>query len=417
MRTVVTAGLRIILIGSSRFPIGQPFAGGLEAHVWHLARALADRGHEVSLFAAPGSDPGPGCETLAVRPLALSQAARSDPCMPDATFMAEHHAYLSLMLQLARSGSQHFDLIHNHSLHHLPVAMAPTLTIPMLTTLHTPPTPWLESALDVTSGTGTKLVAVSRHTASSWRHAAGDIAVVPNGIDTRRWPMGPGGPHLVWFGRITPEKGTHAAIAAARRARMPLVLAGPISDPDYFADKVAPQLHNDVSYAGHLSQHDLADLVGGASAALVTPMWEEPYGLVVAEAMACGTPVVAFARGGIPELIAPHAGRLVPPGDVAAMAAVIPDVVRLSRRRVREHAILRCSLTAMLTGYLTVYRDMIRSARDGSDDRLLRAPSRLRASGPGAQHLPADAPPGHRTDKPGRARPAPLRGRGEAAAR
>ncbi len=286
----MTPRLRIVLIGSSRFPIRQPFAGGLEAHVWHLARALVDRGHEVSLFAAPGSDPGPGCQTLAVHQLALSQSARTDPGMPAATFMAEHHAYLSLMVQLARSGSQRFDLIHNHSLHHLPVAMAPTLTIPMLTTLHTPPTPWLESALDVTTGAGTRFAAVSRHTAASWEHAVDQIAVVPNGIDTRHWPMGPGGSNLVWFGRITPEKGTHAAIAAARRAGMPLVLAGPVSDPQYFAEQVAPELDDQVRYAGHLSQEDLAGLVGRAGAALVTPMWDEPYGLVVAEAMACGTP-------------------------------------------------------------------------------------------------------------------------------
>ncbi len=86
---------------------------------------------------------------LGVRPLALSQAASSDACMPAATFMAEHHAYLSVVLQIARSGSQHFDVIHNHSLHHLPGGT--TLTIPILTTLHTQPTPWLESALDVTA--------------------------------------------------------------------------------------------------------------------------------------------------------------------------------------------------------------------------------------------------------------------------
>ena len=98
----MTAGLRIVLIGSSRFPIRQPFPGGLEAHVWHLARALADRGHEVSLFAAPGSDPGPGCGMLAVRHLALSHSARSDAGMPVATFMAEHHAYLSLTRRFTR---------------------------------------------------------------------------------------------------------------------------------------------------------------------------------------------------------------------------------------------------------------------------------------------------------------------------
>lgn len=337
--------------------------------------------------------------------------------MPAAAFMAEHHAYLSLMLKLAQSGSGEFDLVHNHSLHHLPVAMAPTLTIPMLTTLHTPPTPWLESALDVTKGTGTTFAAVSRHTAAAWRHMVDDIAVVPNGIDIRRWPMGRGGPHLVWFGRITAEKGTHVAIAAARHAGMPLVLAGPVSDPKYFADKVAPQLDDEVRYAGHLDQHSLAQLVGSACAALVTPMWDEPYGLVVAEAMACGTPVVAFARGGIPELVTVQSGRLVPPGDVSAMALAIPEAVTLSRRRVREHAGRRCSSTATVNGYLAMYHDMIQSSRGGKDDRLLRAPSRFRTSGPGSQHLSTDASACHGVDKPRRARPASVRGRGEAAAR
>jgi glycosyltransferase involved in cell wall biosynthesis len=413
----VNAGLRIVLIGSSRFPIRQPFAGGLEAHVWHLARALVAHGHQVSLFAAPGSDPGLGNRTLAVRHLALSDAARSDSCMPAATFMAEHHAYLTLMLQLARSGAEHFDLVHNHSLHHLPVAMAPTLPLPMLTTLHTPPTPWLESALDAAPGAGTKLAAVSRHTAAAWQDTADEIAVVPNGIDTRRWPTGPGGPHLVWFGRITPEKGTHLALAAARRAGMPLVLAGPISDRSYFAEQVAPLLRGNARYAGHLSQDALARLVGRSAAALVTPQWDEPYGLVVAEAMACGTPVVAFDRGGISELVAAHAGRLVPAGDVAAMAAAIPEAIRLSRGRIRRHASRRCSLTATVNGYQRLYRQILLEVRDRNDDRVLRAPSRLRTSGPSHQYLRADAPSSHGIDQPAGARSASVRSGSEASAR
>jgi glycosyltransferase involved in cell wall biosynthesis len=413
----VNAGLRIALIGSSRFPVRQPFAGGLEAHVWHLARALAARGHDVSLFAAPGSDPGQGSQTLAVRHLALSDAARTDSSMPAATFMADHHAYLTLMLQLARWGAEHFDLIHNHSLHHLPVAMAPMLPIPMLTTLHTPPTPWLESALGAAPGAGTKLAAVSRHTAAAWQHAADQIAVVPNGIDTRRWPMGPGGPHLVWFGRITPEKGTHLAIAAAERAGVPLVLAGPISDRNYFAEQVAPLLRGSTRYAGHLSQDALARLVGRSAAALVTPQWDEPYGLVVAEAMACGTPVVAFDRGGISELVAAQAGRLVAAGDVAAMAAAIPEAIRLSRVRIRKHARRRCSLTATLRGYQRLYRQILLDVRDGNDDRVLRAPPRLWTSGPSHQYLRAYAPSSHGIDQPGDAGPASVRSRREASTR
>ncbi|OBB93072.1 glycosyl transferase family 1 [Mycobacterium sp. 852002-40037_SCH5390672] len=355
----MTEQLRVALIASTRYPIRQPFAGGLEAHVCHLARALASSGYRVSLFAASGSDPGLGCQMLDVRPLNLSDAARHDVSMPPATFMADHHAYLSFMLWLAGPGSQEFDVIHNHSLHYLPVAMASALSTPMLTTVHTPPTPWLESAIGACTGRRSRFAAVSRHTAAAWRNLIGDIAVVPNGVHTGQWPLGPGGPSLVWFGRITPEKAPHLAIAAARRTGRPLVLAGPISDQKYFLTHVKPQLQGDVRYAGHLDHECLAHLVGHAAAALVTPTWDEPYGLVVAEAMSCGTPVVAFARGGIPELISTSSGRLVVTGDITAMAEAISTAVRLPREQVREHAIRHCSADAMVTAYTDLYRQMI----------------------------------------------------------
>jgi glycosyltransferase involved in cell wall biosynthesis len=397
----MTAPLRVALIASNRFPLRQPFAGGLEAHVWQLARALAELGHDVSLFAAPGSDPGLGCATLTVRELTLSTAAQLDSSMPAAAHMADHHAYLSLMMNLARCVGG-FDVIHNHSLHHLPVAMAPMVPTPMLTTVHTPPTPWLESALLVTGGVGTRFAAVSRHTADAWSHAAPNVTVVPNGVDTSRWRLGPGGPDLVWFGRITPEKAPHLAIEAARLAGRPLVLAGPISDDAYFTSHVAPALGEHVRYAGHLHHDELSRLVGHCAAALVTPVWDEPYGLVVAEAMSCGTPVVAFARGGIPENVGPLGGRLVAPDDVAAMAAAIPEAMALPRRLVHEHAAAHCSAEAMVTAYLQLYRDMIDDPNGKNDDRLLHSPSRSRTSTPSHRHLHSAGPTGHRPDLAGR---------------
>jgi glycosyltransferase involved in cell wall biosynthesis len=407
--------LRIALIASSRFPISQPFAGGLEAHVWHLSRALAAAGHQVSVFAASGSDLNLGCRTLAVRPLLVSESARADVSMSPEAFMADHHAYLTLMLELAGPGRGDFDIIHNHSLHYLPVAMAPMLSTPMLTTVHTPPTPWLESAIDASCGMGTQFAAVSGHTAALWRNAIRHISVVPNGIDTGKWPLGPGGGPLLWFGRITAEKAPHLAISAARRASWPLVLAGPISDPKYFNEQVKPQLGGKVHYAGHLCHSQLARLVGQASAALVTPMWDEPYGLVVAEAMCSGTPVIAFARGGIPELVVPQSGRLVPSGDVDAMADAIPDAAQLPRDEVRKHALRHCSSEAMLRAYLDLYRDIIENCEDGHD-RLLHSPSRLRASGAGDEHLRAVALPEHGIELFGHSGPAPVRRGREATA-
>ena len=158
--------------------------------------------------------------------------------------MAEHHAYLGLMLDLARTGARRFDIVHNNSLHHLPVAMAAMLSVPMVTTLHTPPIPWLESAI-ATAARGGPFAAVSgtppgpgrtRSRAppspTGWTSTPGR----PGRAADR--PCGPGG----WC----PEKAPHEAIDAAREAGVPLVLAGPTSDRAYFDAQVAPRLGPDV---------------------------------------------------------------------------------------------------------------------------------------------------------------------------
>jgi glycosyltransferase involved in cell wall biosynthesis len=362
--------LRIALIAPSDHPIRQPFAGGLESLVWQLRRALVGRGHDVTLFAADGSDASDGEHALPTGAWAPSRTAAGDVSMPVEGFMAAHHAYLRLLLALAGSRGDDFDLVHNHALHHLPVAMSPLVAPPMLTTLHTPPTPWLESAIELTreeSGRG-EFAAVSRFVARQWRVLRpGDEAhVVPNGVDLDTWSPGPGGTALVWSGRLVPEKAPHLAIDAALRAGMPLVLAGPVNDPEYFDGMVRPRLGRHISYAGHLGTSDLVSLIGSSAAALVTPVWDEPYGLVVAEALACGTPVVAFARGGIPEVLHDPAGqpgdgarsavgRLVRPGDVEAMAVAAVEAVGLDRQKVRQHARQHLSLDRMVTAYELLY--------------------------------------------------------------
>ncbi|MGX6508722.1 glycosyltransferase [Rhodococcus sp. SJ-2] len=350
--------LRIALIASNRYPIRQPFAGGLETHVWHLARALCKDGHEVTLYAAPGSDPDLPASFLEVPAFDVSAATRRDESMPARGFLGDHHAYLSLMLALAGPAGDAYDVVHNHSLHYLPIAMARTLHTPMLCTLHTPPTPWLESAIAAPGGCPGTFVAVSRHTASAWEHATGPISVVPNGVDLSAWPVGPGGDELIWFGRLVPEKGAHVAIDAARRAGYRLRLAGPISDPTYFTTNVEPRLGADATYLGHLPQQELAAAVGNSAASIVTPQWDEPYGLVVAESLACGTPVVATARGGIPELVDETSGCLVGPDDAAALAAAIPHAVTLSRAAARARAEQRCSERTMVDAYVALYRQL-----------------------------------------------------------
>lgn len=344
--------MKIALIASSRFPVAQPFAGGLEAHTWSLARGLLDRGHEVRLFAAPGSDPGLGVAELPLRPAVLSETARADVSTSSDWFLQEHHAYLALMLSLAE---QDVDVVHNNSLHYLPVAMAAALPMRMVSTLHTPPTPWLESAIQAPSTCPVSFVAVSRHTARAWQHVVPTASVVHNGIDLDHWRPGPGGGPAVWTGRICPEKGPHLAAQAAALAGVPLLLAGPVMDQGYFDAQVRPWLRDGIEHVGHLTTEELVGLVGSASACLVTPCWEEPYGLVVAEALACGTPVAGFARGALPELVSRDVGRLVRPGDVPALATALREVQQLDRGQVRAHAERHCSVDAMVEAYLDLY--------------------------------------------------------------
>lgn len=344
--------MHVVILAAANHPLREPFAGGLESLSWELVHGLRGRGVRVTLFAGEGSDPALDCDELRVRPLELSAVARGDVSMPPERWLREHHAYLQVLLEL--QARHDVDVIHNNSLHYLPVAMAATLSAPMVTTLHTPPTPWLEPAVRVARAPASTFVAVSRHTSQAWRHVV-PTTVVHNGIDVRRWAQGPGGQDLVWVGRMVAEKAPHLAIDIARASGRRVCLAGPVSDPDYFDRQVRPRLGLHAEYVGHLGTTDLSALVGSSAATLVTPVWDEPYGLVAAESLACGTPVVAFDRGGLSEFVTPEVGVLVPGGDVEAAAAGVDRAVGLSRAGCRAHALLECSVDRMIEDYLRIY--------------------------------------------------------------
>jgi glycosyltransferase involved in cell wall biosynthesis len=180
--------------------------------------------------------------------------------------------------------------------------------------------------------------------------------VISNGVDLSLWPAGTGGDDLVWFGRFVPEKGAHLAALAADRAGLGLRLAGPISDREYFDSKIRPLLSDRIRYVGHLGQSELATVVGSSAATLVTPLWDEPYGLVVAESLACGTPVAGFRRGGIPEIVGDDSGVLADSEDVDSLAAAARSAMALDRQIVRARAESHCAEGVMVDQYLSLYR-------------------------------------------------------------
>jgi glycosyltransferase involved in cell wall biosynthesis len=338
--------VHVCLVATNRFPVNPPFAGGLEAHTWQLATGLLRAGHRVTLVGRGGPS---GCEHLPFRSgWEPSELARRDVSAAPADVMADHHAYLHAMLDLAERVD--VDVIHNNAVHHLPLAMSRIMRAPMLTTLHTPPTPWLESAVQGPVRTG--YVSVSRFNATAWKPVVGCTPVVHNGVDTTVWRDADGPKRgAVWFGRIVAEKAPHLAIEAARQAGVELVVAGPVHDRSYFDAEIAPRLGAGARYMGHLDTPRLAALVAASEVTLVTPAWPEPFGLVLAESIACGTPVAAFDRGAVREVLDEATGVVVPAGDVAALASAIPVAARLDRVACRRRATTCFSLEAMLGAY------------------------------------------------------------------
>lgn len=346
-----TRRLRIVVVAPSRHALRQPHAGGLEACVWERVRGLRARGHHVTLCGPAGSDflTGPAEFTLP-RPVWTDRGRASDTGYPDG-YLDEVARSLDRAMAVIARHRDDIDVVDNHSLHGTPVEWSGRIGVPMMTTLHTPPLPAILAA-ERAAGGDHRFLAVSGHTAREWAGVGVSSKVFPNGVDTARWAAGRGGDRFVWFGRIVPEKAPHLAIDAALAAGRRVVLAGRVGDAAYFEAEVRPRLGGDATYVGPLHQRALARLVGGSAVALVTPTWDEPFGLVIAEAMATGTPVAAFDAGGVSEVTGGSPGAaVVPQGDVAALAAAALELAERSRpgtrlrARTRADAIARHSLT------------------------------------------------------------------------
>lgn len=315
----------------------------------------------MTVFASDGSDPDLGVEPVCSEDCQadFSEAAMGDPSALPEPFMRTHHAYLHLMLDLAE---RDFDVIQNSSLHYLPVSLAPFLDIPFVTTLHTPPTPWLESALaSHRLAARSTFVSVSRANARSWASTLSVTEVIPNGIDLEAWPFSTSGDPstVVWSGRLVPEKGPDLAVEAAHGAGKRIVLAGPLDGNGYADGEVLDRLRPGDRYAGHLDQDDLADLVGTAGTFVCSPCWEEPFGLVVAEALACGTPVAAFDRGALREIVDERTGVLAEPGDIVGLADAIGRAGELVRSDCRDRAEAEFSVVRMVDRYEQVYQRLV----------------------------------------------------------
>lgn len=352
--------LRVAILGPVKLSLGPPFGGGLEAHTWHLAAGLRDRGHQVTLF---GPDAPEGVALVRSPTWSPPASGRRDISAGPEAVVSELHAQLAAIRRVA-SGVDDFDVVHDNSGHHLPSAMAGLCTTPTTVTLHTPPTPWMASALALGGAELAAVVTVSRHCARAWADTVQCDEVIPNGVDLDLWaPAVTPRTGAVWLGRIVPEKGPHLAIQAARRAGVALRLAGPIHDVAYFDEVIAPELGNGVTHEGHLLPTELAEMVRSAAVTLVTSVWDEPFGQVVAESLACGTPVAGFASGALPEIVTDDVAVLVPAGDLDGLAAAIPEAMARSAVECRRFAVEHFALERMVASYEGLLASRVRSGQ------------------------------------------------------
>lgn len=351
--------MKIGIIAHLKHPIRKPFMGGLEAFTHGISRLLIERGHDVTLFASERSDPA-----LNVHPILsdvdydMETLSRYRSHEISGDFISTHHAYLELMQDIDEFG---FDIIFNNSLNYVPITMATLIRTPMVTVLHTPPIFEMKRAIRKEwKYNKITYVAVSQTNATAWRPYVEACRVIQNGIDLKQWTLtlSNGGEYVLWFGRIHPDKGTHLAIEAARLAGRKIKLAGSVADIHYFDTYVAPLLGEGAEWVQHCTPQHLNELIGNAAVSVITPCWDEPFGLVVAESLACGTPVAGFARGALPMLINEETGRLTAACSVQDLARCINEAAQLDRKACRRYAEDHLHIDTMVSAYEQLFREI-----------------------------------------------------------
>jgi glycosyltransferase involved in cell wall biosynthesis len=329
--------MKIALLGPVAWRTPPRAYGPWEQIVSLLAEGLTERGVDVTLFATLDSQTAAALDGVCPRPY------NEDPELDGRVWEAMHVAHC-----LARSGE--FDLVHNH-LDWLPLAMSHLCAAPMVTTVHGFSDPRIVPAYRRSRSAFVSISDADR--APGLRY----LATVYHGLDLGQFPFGDGNSGtLVAFGRIHPDKATADAIEIARRAGYPLLICGPVHDADYFHTFVEPQIDGtQVRYLGNVGPAERAAVLGGAAALLHPLGFDEPFGLSVVEAMACGTPVIAYPRGALPETVEPGVTGFLAEG-VESAAVAVPAALRLDRHEVSARARARFSADRMVDDYLRVYK-------------------------------------------------------------
>jgi glycosyltransferase involved in cell wall biosynthesis len=335
-------------------PIPPPGYGGIEFVVALLTDALVEHGHDVELFCAPGSS-----SRAKVHPL----LERAHPeSIERSLFEADHVGAAFAAIDAAAQADAPFDVVHDHC-GYTPLAMADRLGTPLAHTVHGP--------FDADSkpyyarhGRKGTVVCIS-HSQAGYAPEEADVdAVVHNPIDVDAWPVGlHKQDYLLWLGRFVAEKGPQRAIHVARESQRPLILAGVVQPGHerFFATEIEPHIDGEtIRYVGEVGGARKQRLFADAFAFLMPITWPEPFGMVMVEALAAGTPVLAFSHGAAPEIVEHgESGFLVQDEDeMARMVAACAELDPMRCRRSAE----RFAPDHVALAYERVYRQTVLAA-------------------------------------------------------
>jgi glycosyltransferase involved in cell wall biosynthesis len=359
--------MKIAIMAPLVTTIREPQRGGSQAFVSDLARGLAGRGHDVHVYAASGSQM-PGVEVIdtGIDPRSLAgtlyrafgPSADERGTADTAAAAAAAESAFATAYDAVRAIQ--YDVIHNHAFDAPAVRLATALPAPVVHTLHLPPDRAVSAALRrVARRTRPPAVAVvSESQASAWRQVVAVDAILPPYPPTGVIPWsGTAGRGALFAGRLSPEKGAAEAIDIACAAGMPIDVYGDVYDAAYSREQIDPRRSwPGVTIHQAVPRASLWRAMARAAVVLYPSRWDEPFGLTAAEAQACGTPVVAFGRGGLGEVIVDGVtGFLVPPDDVRAAADGASRVAGISRAACRKHAEGRLDLELSLDAHERLY--------------------------------------------------------------
>ena len=343
--------------------IREPQRGGSQAFVSDLALGLTGRGHEVHVYAASGSEI-PGVEVIdtGVDPESLAGTLyRAGPAASEPAAAASAAAEAAFTSAYMAMTMTRYDVIHNHAFDAPAVRLATALQAPVVHTLHLPPDNAVAAAVrQVARESRPPAVAVvSAFQADTWRQVVPVDAILPPYPPTSVIPWsGTAGSGALFAGRLSAEKGAAEAIDIARAAGLPIDVYGDVYDAEYSREQIDPRrAWPGVTVHQGIPRTSLWAAMTRAAVVLYPARWDEPFGLAAAEAQACGTPVIAFRRGGLGEVIVNGVtGFLVPPDDIQAAVGAMSKVAAISRPACREHAAGQLDLELSLDAHERLYQ-------------------------------------------------------------